>query len=361
MKSLFTFLVVLLSASLLKAQIIFDSGDFPKPGQTITYLQGWSDSLDMGTADSNQLFDFSKMLANIEDTMLIEFVNPTSTPYGSMHPNATVAYMEEVEKDSATDATVVEFWQYIQTATGASKYAGITVNVDTAYMFSSAPPSGMTPFHSDYSPVVEYLGSSWTYQSTKQTTTEWVVNANSLTHYEITYRDIYVDAWGVFKNPWNEFDAIRFKVYEIQTYIDTINGQLDNISMDTSHYFEYWVKGLGHYMARVYTSDDYTQVHYFLAAALQNPIGIEQSDAISEDLVVFPNPADNLIYVKTSHEGEMSYMLYGVNGAKILEGYFNRDKALYDGINVRTLEPGMYILEIRSESGILGQRKVLVN
>ena len=343
-----------------KAQITFDKGDFPSPGITIEYFEGWNDSIQMGNADTAQLYDFSSILSNIQDTMTTEYLDPANTPFGGQHSGSTVVYKEALEKDSATGQTVVEFWQYLTITSANGKYTGITVNVDTAYLFSQQTPSSLQAFHADYAPVAEFIGTSWTFNSIFQTNTSWRVAIADFSHTEDIYRDIIIDSWGSFKNPWNEFDAIRFKVFETRTGHDTTNGIETDYFVDTMYYFEYWTKGLGNYIARAYTNDDYTQLQYFQVAHQENPVGISQDEIFTDDVLLFPNPVRNVLYIHTSQKGSLKYKIYNTNGALVLYGDLRNDSTMGHGINVSNLDKGLYLFELRSGNKIVGRNQVMV-
>ena len=359
MKRLSVFIGILFCSNLVQSQITFTQNDYPTPGLTIEYYQGWSDSLDLGAAGASQLFDFSKALSNLEDTIEYSFIAPSSTPYASSHPDATVAFLGDTEKDSATNKTVFKLWRFIEISTISSKTVGVTLEVDTAYMFSQAPPSTLTPYHSALTPAEEYVGSTWTFNSTLGTNSSWSVIAGSLKHSESTQRNIFIDAWGTFKNPWQSFDAMRFRVTEYVTGTDSINGQLDDVWIDTNHYLEYWVNGLGHYIARVYTASDFQTVWRFEMANKRNPIGIEQPKSAVE-FNLYPVPAHQTLYFTGSFEGLVEYSINDVNGRLVSSGTVNCETGAVHQIELSNIEQGFYFLNLRSEGAVLGTKKFVI-
>jgi len=358
MKAVSTFLGIFITG-LLYGQITFTQSDFPKPGIIINYLEGWSDSVDMGAAGANQIFDFTKVLSAVEDTFELEFEDPSSTPYAANHPNATVAFLSEIEEDSITGQIVLELWDFIQVTSTESKYVGITANIDTGYLFSQSAPTSMIAVHSNYAPSFENIGTNWTFNKKLTTNSNWSVNLGVLKHDENIVQNIDIDAWGTFKNPWRSFNAIRFKVEEYNSGTDTINGQQDDAWVDTSYYFEYWVNGLGNYIARVYTDSTYTDIYDFEIADQKNPVGIEKIHAETW-VSVYPQPGKDILYVKMDFTGNVNFEINDLNGREVLNGRFSARNGNQHEVDVRELKKGMYILNLYSEGKVLARKKIMI-
>ena len=359
MKCLSVFVSCLFFAGFVHSQITFSSKDYPQPGLTIQYYEGRSDSVDLGAVGANKLFDFSRALTNLEDTAELSFVAPSSTPYASQHPGATVAFIEHTEKDSATNKTVLEIWRFVEVSSNASKKIGVTIKVDTAYMFSQAAPTSMEAFHGANSPAEEYVGMNWTFNSISSTTSSWHVTAGPLKHTEITYRDIFIDSWGTFKNPWRSFDAIRFRISETISYSDSVNGNLDDMWVDTNNYFEYWVNGLGHYMARAYTNSDFTNLKYFEMANQRGPVGIEP-EVSTVEFNLYPVPAKEILFMEASFDGIVEYSIKDVRGRIVRGGEMTLESGRANQITLNNMDRGFYFLDVRSNGVILGSKKFVI-
>ena len=359
MKQLSIIIGFLFCTGIVQSQITFTSSDFPAPGTSIEYYDCWSDSIDMGMVGSNQVFDFSKALQETYGTFDISFVDPSSTPFASNHPDATAAFISDTELDSATQKVVLEFWQFVEVSSSACTYVGLTVNLDTGNMFNQSPPTSLTPFHSLYVPNMEYMGTNWKYQNTKMVNSSWSVTAGPLKHDETISRNAEIDAWGVFKNPWSSFDALRFRVEEYTSGIDSVNGQVDDIWADTSYYFEYWVNGLGHYIARAHTDASFTSFWGIELANQRVPVGLEsQYNAV--EFEIYPVPASNEIYIEANIHGIIEHSINDVNGRIIDKGVINSLIGGGNQIDLKGIDHGFYILDLKLQSGAIGRKKFIV-
>ncbi len=77
-------------------------------------------------------------------------------------------------------------------------------------------------------------------------------------------------------------------------------------------------------------------------------------DQVERKFVVSPNPADNLITIRTQEKIDAIYV-FDVLGQQVLEKYYNLKH-----INVSELNSGMYILKIQSGNRIVS-KKIIVN
>jgi hypothetical protein len=74
-----------------------------------------------------------------------------------------------------------------------------------------------------------------------------------------------------------------------------------------------------------------------------NGIGITEYNKESQEIYVFPNPANNLLSVKMNKlKGKQSYKIYNNLGQVVLFGNLENSKS----INISSLSEGMYILEL---------------
>jgi PKD repeat protein len=76
--------------------------------------------------------------------------------------------------------------------------------------------------------------------------------------------------------------------------------------------------------------------------------GVDETFTTNAQL--FPNPASNLLLVKWSEEvsNELTYNVVSVDGRKVLNGSITRD---VNSIEVTTLSPGFYLLQVRNSNG----------
>lgn len=71
--------------------------------------------------------------------------------------------------------------------------------------------------------------------------------------------------------------------------------------------------------------------------------GIDDTESKTNDIIVYPNPATNTIYIDSNEQTEF-YTIYNLTGQQVKSGIYN------DGINISKLSKGMYILKIDNKS-----------
>jgi hypothetical protein len=351
--------IAILSSSIAQGQIVFDQDDYPRPGISLKYYQGWSDSINFSADGPNKTFDFSNIIMGIEDTVQYVFMDPSNTGFGSHHPNATVAYKSETQRDSATGDVVLEFWQFIEVSSFESKYTGITARLDTGVLFSNNPPTGLVEVHTSYDTAMQYLSRDWQYGAFVPRDGFWRATIGPLVHGEHTEREVHVDCWGTFKNPWNEFNAMRFEVTEYISMYDSVNGQLDDASIDSNYYYEYWVEGLGHYIARAYTDQTHSNLWLFEIADQRNPVGIAESSTNESDFSIYPNPTSDILYLNYSGNAT-HYQIFDIEGRMLMQSKLPSGDLQGYSIDVSALEAGTYAFVLMESGRINRVFKVLI-
>lgn len=342
MKSILSFFISFFLVLSTNSQISLDQDDWPFAGFNRDYIEASADSIDVGQAGQNVTFDFS-VLTNVYDTFNVEFLDMQ----GDLHPNhptATIGYLSDHMEDSATNQTVLEIWNYVRSLSTSAMVHGNKIRVDTGYLFSQSPPSGMIDVYVDYDPRMTIMEAGLNYQSGKLFMGSWEVQLGDFKHTESYSKNIEMDAFGTFINPWEEYDAIRLKVVEINTGIDSIDGVQTDMWVDTMHYFEYWIKDFGYYLAKAYTNDDHTMVYGIDLAVYMSPQGLP---ALPENKInVWPNPASEELNIQL-REGSYQYRIFDGTGKLMSEGMLRKSQEV-ERINLSELSPGIYILEFRN-------------
>lgn len=77
-----------------------------------------------------------------------------------------------------------------------------------------------------------------------------------------------------------------------------------------------------------------------------NPAGI--SDVHDSEILYYPNPADNTIFLQLKTKKNYSFLLYDLSGKLCFSGKSNLDK---NNMDVSALPSGTYLFSIRSDSG----------
>ena len=77
----------------------------------------------------------------------------------------------------------------------------------------------------------------------------------------------------------------------------------------------------------------------------------------SEDVQVYPNPATNVLTLKTGDVSNAQITVFDINGQKVTEQIAESTETT---LNVSSLPAGNYIVEIKSADGTVVNRKVAV-
>jgi len=103
----------------------------------------------------------------------------------------------------------------------------------------------------------------------------------------------------------------------------------------------------------VYTT--ISSVNHSVAQGVQQPYeisvitGIEKASDISLDIIVYPNPATDIIRLKTGdyESSHLRYRLYDINGRLLLTGKVDDDET---SIAIGHLKPAAYILSVTEKN-----------
>lgn len=91
----------------------------------------------------------------------------------------------------------------------------------------------------------------------------------------------------------------------------------------------------------------------------RNPayVGVQNIDKANTNMRIYPNPFYNQLRIQTGNQiDHAEYRLYDISGCTILSGNIN---SAGTDINTDNLSIGLYILEIKSDSGIYTRKKLL--
>jgi hypothetical protein len=74
---------------------------------------------------------------------------------------------------------------------------------------------------------------------------------------------------------------------------------------------------------------------------------------------LFPNPANDLLFLRFSQEIESEYQIYSSNGALVGEGNLNESINGLNQIDVSYLPSGFYQIRVKTERGEAGKSFIL--
>ena len=337
-------------------QIVLDQNDFPKAGTNLIRLTGsntsglnLNDSLSLGSKGANGVYDFSKALPFVVDTVLLQYVTPASTGYGANHPGTDVALLAELDIDSASGDTVLKFYEFYNVDANIAELTGVTMVIDTQGLFSQNPVGLNDTVHLSLAPSDTIADVAFALGFTDTDSSRWEVTLGTVYHDEELRKNIEVDGWGDLDNPWGTFNVLRIKISEIFSGTDSLNGNVQ-FESDTIHYFEFWAKGINYPILIVATDSSYTFM-YEIDFVIVTPISDipEMGDGRFD---VYPNPASEEITLMFMYGGtaERRVEILNAIGQQVYE------RRMPHGISIITVDVsefnrGVYFAVIKDTSG----------
>jgi len=82
-------------------------------------------------------------------------------------------------------------------------------------------------------------------------------------------------------------------------------------------------------------------------------LSTEQFD--KNDVVVYPNPTQNEVFINSTHLNIQSVSIYNLNGQLMKTQEFNNDK-----LDIGFLQPGVYLLSIKTDRGVIKKKIVKI-
>jgi hypothetical protein len=79
--------------------------------------------------------------------------------------------------------------------------------------------------------------------------------------------------------------------------------------------------------------------------------------ASTESFLIYPNPAQNKIFIDYKEEGFVNISLYSIDGKCMLEKVNTMDKEL----NVGHLPKGVYLLKMQTKTDVLTKKLLITN
>jgi len=225
------------------------------------------------------------------------------------------------------------------------------------------------------------IGNSYTISSRF---TDTIIYVDSVSHFTNKLNAETVDIIGFLYPDWNMSLYAKINFSQSNSLCEKSCGsedmnirtlfQVSEIHPDLLHNTEFfgpdqliykYVEGMGLYYKMMWFESAGGD---FFMGKIHNGIttGVVYSDAYFEhhsdimkidnqQIKIFPNPASigQKIYIKTKSEIE-TYVLYNITGQQVLSGNYNPN-----GILLKNLNSGIFILELKAKTGILREKLVL--
>jgi hypothetical protein len=296
--------------------------------------------LNPGNSGANQTWDFSALQNNMLDTITV--LNPNSTPYVALHPDADVSiFMDSsflyMSKDN-NELSIVGF--------------------DSVSVYMPFSPLPLTYGLQSSKSYVSFDSIASLPPSLCQL--YFGVPCDSI--YFMQKADVIweVDAFGDVILPSGSYSSLRLKRLELASdsvyyhlngvwYADTSNSA----PADTSVLYSWWTNDPSMHFRIVemdYT-DDYSDEVIFLAQ-VQTTNSVKD---LKSSILVYPNPAFSEIMVNAQNNELTNLEFLDLNGKLILKKEFTQSTSL----DVSHIAKGMYYLNLKTVEGNLTKQIII--
>ncbi|MCH8904178.1 MAG: T9SS type A sorting domain-containing protein [Bacteroidetes bacterium] len=346
-------LILTFFGTTLTAQIVLNQSDFPVANQDVklfhTYKDGDTTTLEnhvsIGTGAANETYDFSSVASLINDSSMVYYLHPDSTPWGSYFPGAECAIYEVLTLyDSVTqqdDSVGYAYFFYYSTQDSFS-LSGLVGEITIAFFFFSEP----------YAPAYPQYKTSFTYPSTHHDSSSWSLYDVFFQIHQEQVRDVEIDGYGVLNTPLGGFDVLRAKVKESVKQTRIFLPTDTTIEEVMTYQYLYYAKNLGHPLVTVDMDSNWQKITNITYGDFQPPSAIPELPQ-TVMVKVYPNPASASITIDLSaYGGELKTLgLYNVIGQKVKEIHHPGNHGKKVILDISDLHPGVYLVLLEDRAG----------
>lgn len=318
------------------SQITIVSTDLPGVGDVVTTAVDTMPSISIGSAGASQTWDFSSLDNNFQSSM--SFVAPSSTPYASDFPSATLAFEESAGSG---------IYAYLLKNTNELSILGIEGDfLGTGVMkLPMVPKNKMLEFPMTY-------GNTFT-----DAHTETIVLAGSTLGVPVdsvkientVNKTVTVDAFGSLTTPTSVYNSLRQKNVSItESQISALAlgiwSPIAPASVDTSTEYTWWAidNSIAYSVADV-SLDSVGNVMSASFLVANPPVSVSETKPELKTLNIYPNPSTTYFEV-SSAEPVRVVKVVDMNGKVVLTASKTR-------VDVSTLPVASYIVRVEGLSG----------
>ena len=304
--------------------VITYDGNAPQIGD-VYYLSGKIGTFDPGPAGGGQSWDFS--YEQVPLLGKITAVDPSSTPFVSDFPEATIAYID--------DDPSIESYNY-WLLTGSELFS---------LGFGTDPGNNQEINHyADTKKAMQYpFAYNDSYSDSYLIVTSYIV----MTIHSGGTITTTADAWGSVKTPAGTYNS-TLRIKKVNAYIDSVwnnDGELMATTPHTEIDYE-WYTATSHYpVLHIQVTEAGTSMSYTSLVG-----GIEDNPLLSQ-ISIYPNPAHDIINVKLSDviSGKVEIFLLNSKGQTLTQLTETGNRIFSTDIN--GLASGAYFIRIENNSG----------
>lgn len=370
MKKSLLFLTAVFAGALVQAQITVTSEWMATVGDTVFLSEDTihGSSLNLGSAAGGQTWDFSTLVEHEPDGAILE--SPSSAPLSSNFPDADFVV------NDLTDDSIHIFFSQDSTAmdvVGIVEYDSLgnpaLPEVSFGFRFMQFPATMGTTFTSS-----AYAGMQTEFLGVDPDSIGPHPTIDSIRSRFYFIMDNEIDAWGELELPQGTFLTVRQRVQQIFKVSSDcyINGSwqpftpfmmqfLDSVSYDSTEVsYRWWSDnpGANFMIAELSTDtngDPENRVSYYKGEP-EWYLGVDDPSRLGFE--VFPNPASDVVQVRTTYDRAWRILLFDIQGKQVLE---QAAQGNVTQVNMDQIHSGVYLMQITDANGrLLRMEKIIV-
>jgi len=297
-------LFLLIFAFIASAQITVTHDDMPVPGMVIMRSMDTVNITEPGGAGLNQTWDFRSAVTHLSDT--VNYENPSEVPGGDLFPAANLAEGRTIFDPSG------DFYNYIFWNSAEDGMYAIGWNLffgNPAFSFNSIqyyePVPNTLPLPLNYGDSQTTTSTGTRYSST------WMENIQIDSSMIVSHINLVmtVDGSGTLMTPAGTYPALR--VMEVSTHQDSSwvwtqagGWEFERTQTYTLTNYKWYTNLLGE--VATLSLDGESTDFQFLSSVIIDVANLNFSSNIN----VFPNPAGELLYIKTRQAGKQGRYIF---------------------------------------------------
>ncbi|NOX86823.1 MAG: T9SS type A sorting domain-containing protein [Chlorobi bacterium] len=318
--------MVLLISVAVVAQPTITYENAPKIGD-VYYQSYFTTSLDPGPGGASQTWDYGSVQA--EGTDQFSVISPSGTPFENQFPEANITFYVNNETG--------EIYSYADLSTSEilSYGAGIVTDTGNLIMHYSDPEKQMEfpfsfndSFTDDYFAVFEVIGMTIHRRGTSTVT---------------------ADAWGSITTPETTYGSV-LRIKNESNIVDSVFMGSIFLMARTSSSTDYsWYTGDDGYPVFTITISQDEESTDTTGSFKTTPESVGENTNNLSNIRVYPNPANNILYVSipSENEDDLIISLLDLTGKEIIRK--NHDFSAQRNpvtLDLNNLSPGMYFLRV---------------
>jgi hypothetical protein len=299
------------------------SNSAPQPGDSFTRYNADTTGVVPGDPGTGKIWDFSSLVLQTS-YLTYNYVDPSTTPYGALFPDATVSYSND------------PIYGYYKVTSSEYEIIGLSSSLNS-WFYSNPEIMFSYPF-SYGSNLVDSLYATSFYLG--------------INHYRIGTRTTVADGYGTLILPSGTYDnMLRVKV--IQNYSDSSSTKVVHVYGVTYSWYDGVNKTPAFMISTLSNTVDGTTTSVKMVNISSAVNGVADNKTRIEAIVLYPNPSNNkvsIILPDTWATIDNIISVYNTGGLLMSQQHI-RNKSIE--LDISTLPGGIYIINITNDKNTM--------